>query len=992
MQPPTSGPAFGFGGPGADQGAEDAGLAAKKQAKFDKLGYAPNHVLVAFKAGVSNAAKVRIGRNYGLTVDPKGRSPYFVRFLISDLALKRGATVEGTCRRLLQDPTVRLAEPDAIIAPDYIPNDPSFSLQFALNNTGQTGGTVDADMDAVEAWDALPSGGTRIVAVCDNGFQLDHPDLVASYHHNSLEIPNNSLDDDGNGYVDDYTGWDFVTEDNNPSPTTSSDDHGTHCSGITGATCDNSIGIASPGLGRIKVMPLKMYDGQSTWVSDLIEAIDYAWENGASVISVSYNTDGAISNQLWIEAVQRAGTADVVYCNSAGNNGAQNPPRQALVDFASNAVFVASTNDTDGLSSFSNYGSKVAIAAPGEDIYSTITSGNYASYSGTSMSTPNAAACIALIRSCFPSLTAPGAILRIVQSGDKIPSLNGKVTGGRVNMVNMLDSDSTPPANPSGLTAPKKSVTVLKCAFNAVGDDGMTGAASAYEFRYSKNPINAGNFNSATRYLGIIPTPASGNLVEFALVGLESQTTYYIAVKAYDNVGNSSGIATAGPYKTCAPLLQDDFEGAATFVGQSGQTWALTTSDFSSATHSWTDSPAGQYVNSVNSALTSIGSYSLTTPTNFSFRMKTDLESNYDYLYFEASTDNGANWATLFRVTGSNAWSTYSTSLAGYTGQSIKIRFRLTSDSSVTQDGVFIDDLQFVAAKTIYSDNFEGANFFAADAPWALQNAQYSSPTNAWTDSPAGNYANSIAVNLKGSNLIDVSSVAAATVTFKVKMQLENNYDYLELTQSTDNGATYNMVSRWTGTANSVWQALSATLSATNQVKIGFRLTTDGSVVYDGVYVDDILIVGEPYQIGLSGSLDWDYVGPMNLKPITVTVYNPNTTETETQTITAGTGGTYELCTSLSGNVEVSFQTQTHLKKTYAMNLSSDTVLNVVLINGDINHDNVIDLGDFDLFAAAFGSETGDGNYSFDADLNGDGVCDLGDFDILAGGFGQEGD
>jgi len=156
-----------------------------------------------------------------------------------------------------------------------VPNDPSFNQQWALNNTAQSGGTAGADIQAEDAWDITTGGlttlgDTIVVAVIDGGFQLNHPDLVQNIFVNRLEIPGNSIDDDGNGYVDDVNGWNAY-DDNGTIP---SDQHGTHVSGIIGARGNNNIGIAGVNWAA-KILPIAGSSGDEATV---VAAYAYAAE------------------------------------------------------------------------------------------------------------------------------------------------------------------------------------------------------------------------------------------------------------------------------------------------------------------------------------------------------------------------------------------------------------------------------------------------------------------------------------------------------------------------------------------------------------------------------------------------------------------------------------------------------------------------------------------------------------------------------------------
>src|SRR4029078_3045345 len=180
-----------------------------------------------------------------------------------------------------QDPNVTFVEPDYRVSVQMEPNDPSFGLQYSLNNPGQSGGLADADLDAPEAWDITTGDHDTIVAVIDPGVDYTHPDLAANIWTNPGEIPGNNFDDDHNGYVDDVHGWDFATNDNDPM-----DDHyhGTHCAGTIGAVGDNGLGVAGVNW-TVRIAARKFLDAGGSGSTDAaIAAIDYAASIGVRVI------------------------------------------------------------------------------------------------------------------------------------------------------------------------------------------------------------------------------------------------------------------------------------------------------------------------------------------------------------------------------------------------------------------------------------------------------------------------------------------------------------------------------------------------------------------------------------------------------------------------------------------------------------------------------------------------------------------------------------
>ena len=370
--------------------------------------------------------------------------------------LPAGLTVKDALKTFNRADGILHAQPNYILkALSTFPNDPNFAQLWGMHNTGQTGGSFDADIDAPQAWD-IATDSDIIVAVIDSGVDYTHPDLVANMWINPGEIPSNGIDDDGNGYVDDTYGYDFCRRDDGQTDSDPCDDncHGTHCAGTIGAIGNNGVGVTGV-CWNVKIMALKFLDYTGTGdTADAIDCIEYAIEMGAKVLSNSWG--GGPYDQDLESAIENSGDVGVLFVAAAGNDRYPAPDFPALFE-CENIISVLATDHDDEKWFDSNYGvTSVDLGAPGVDILSTFPtyetdtmayygfSTDYEMLSGTSMATPHVAGACALVWSMNRTLNHLEVRDIILNTVDRLVVLDGLcVTGGRLNLYNAIVNTPT---------------------------------------------------------------------------------------------------------------------------------------------------------------------------------------------------------------------------------------------------------------------------------------------------------------------------------------------------------------------------------------------------------------------------------------------------------------------------------------------------------------------------------------------------------------------
>lgn len=427
------------------------------------------------------------------------------------------------------------------------PNDTRFAEQWDMNNTGQSGGTPDADVDAPEAWDVATGGNTAlgdtiVVAVVDGGGDLVNTEL--NYWKNYGEIPSNGIDDDNNGYIDDVNGWSAINN-NGTIPTES---HSTHVAGTVGAKGNNSLGVAGINW-KVKVMAVH---GSTGLESVAIKAYGYVYKQrkiynetnglkGAFVVSTnsSFGVDnGQPANfPLWCAFYDSLGRVGVLSAGAGPNNNVNIDVVGDIPTACPSVYMVAVTNttNTDVKNSGAGYGPiNMDLGAPGTNILSTLPGGTFGNNTGTSMATPHVAGAIGLMFNAAGSnfiqlgRTQPDSLARymkfaLLSTVDTLASLNTLVLSkGRLNLfkaVSKVKVSNVPVLNNFNLSSPIAGSTITTLPGSTTNvtflwDTSATGASYRFIFGSPSAPsrqisIGAG-LNSVTMTLGALDNLLAG--------------------------------------------------------------------------------------------------------------------------------------------------------------------------------------------------------------------------------------------------------------------------------------------------------------------------------------------------------------------------------------------------------------------------------------------------------------------------------------------------
>ncbi len=350
---------------------------------------------------------------------------------IYEITYLASENIEQAINRLMATGMIEYAQPHYIMKPlDYVPDDPLIANQYHLGLIGAFG-----------AWDMVKGDSNMVIGILDWGVDITHPDLIGNIKYNYHD-PIDGIDNDNDGYTDNYRGWDMGENDNNPMGTIS---HGTFTAGLASATTDNGAGIAGTGF-QCRFLPIKVCNANNLGTMTY-ESIVYAAEHGCSIINCSWGSTfytGQYGQDVIDYATINRGALVVAAAGNDNNTAVFFPASYNYV------LSVAASDINDHKANFSNYGHFIDIIAPGDNVWSTGMGGIYGSSGGTSFSAPIVSGCAALLRCKYPSLSALQIAEKLKVTADVIDTLPANLAyrdmlgAGRLNIFRALNDSVLP--------------------------------------------------------------------------------------------------------------------------------------------------------------------------------------------------------------------------------------------------------------------------------------------------------------------------------------------------------------------------------------------------------------------------------------------------------------------------------------------------------------------------------------------------------------------
>ncbi|MBL8809581.1 MAG: S8 family serine peptidase [Planctomycetaceae bacterium] len=489
--------------------------------------------------------------------------------VLERITLPAGMSTDAALAMYRNNPLVQYAEPNWTYTASYVSNDPYYTTSSRLwgmysddspASVGPTGTTNSFGSQAEEAWDAGFVGSDNVyVGIIDEGFEYSHPDLVDNAWTNPFDAPD-GIDNDGNGYIDDIHGWDFFSNDNSVYDGTG-DDHGTHVAGTIGASGGNGVGVAGVNW-NITMISTKFLGPNGGSTSGAVQALDYLTDmkvrHGINIVASNNSWGGGGFSQALLDAINRAANQGILFIAAAGNSNVNNdttasyPSNYSTVSGAGYeaVVAVAAIDSAGAKASFSSYGATtVDIGAPGVSINSTLPSGTYGSYSGTSMATPHVTGAVALYAAANPGATASQIRTALLNTATPTASLNGiTATGGRLNVSALMGAVPTPSLAISNVTVTEGNSGTTAATFTVTLSMVSTGTVTVNFATSDGTAVSTSDYVSNSGSLTFAPGETA-KTIDVTINGdttVESSETFLVTLSGASGatLADSEGVGT----------------------------------------------------------------------------------------------------------------------------------------------------------------------------------------------------------------------------------------------------------------------------------------------------------------------------------------------------------------------------------------------------------------------------------------------------------------
>lgn len=529
--------------------------------------YADGEILVQFAASASTAARVQARaavQGQALEAIQTAAMRSQGAGVLERVAV-RGMPVERAIQALANRPGVLFAEPNWKLTAAAVSNDPYYTTSGRLwgmygddqpASSGPAGTTNQYGSHAEKAWDAGYVGSKSVlVGIVDEGIDITHPDLQDNIWTNPFEVAGDGVDNDGNGFVDDVHGWDFVNNDNTvyDGP---DDDHATHVAGTIGGVGGNGIGVAGVNW-NVTMISTKFLGTTGGYTSDAVKALDYLTDlktrHGINIVASNNSWGGGGYSSALHSAIIRNAKAGILFVAAAGNGGSDGigDNNDSTANYPSNystlqgtstvsaasyegVIAVAALTSTGTLASYSNYGATtVDIAAPGSGIASTLPGGTYGTYSGTSMATPHVTGTVALYAAAYPGSTAATIRDAILNTARPTTALVGKTaTGGRLDVAAALNAAPPVDVTISGGSAVEGNSGSTPLAFTVSLSSAAVSTVTVTYATAAGSATAGSDYSSATGTLAFAPGETSKTILVDVIgdTTVESNETFVISM------------------------------------------------------------------------------------------------------------------------------------------------------------------------------------------------------------------------------------------------------------------------------------------------------------------------------------------------------------------------------------------------------------------------------------------------------------------------------